>query len=115
MPSRNPTNMEQSDLPTAFEMLESVLLLITGAVVAAPMLPGFTLCVPGLILLAVVVLAPLVAVAVLVTLAAAILAIPYLLVRSTGRLRSRRAAPGRRAGEAAGRRNARLRWRHASG
>jgi hypothetical protein len=105
----------RSDLPTAFEMLESVLLMITGAVVTAPMLPGFTLCVPGLILLAVVVLTPVAAAAALVTLAAAILAIPYLLVRSIGSIRSRRAAPTRRAGEAAGRRNARLRWRHASG
>jgi hypothetical protein len=79
----------QSDLPTAFEMLESVLVLITGAVVAAPILPGFTLCVAGLILLAVIVIAPLIAAAALVTLAGAILAIPYLLVRS---IRSHRAA-----------------------
>jgi hypothetical protein len=47
----------QSDFPTPFEMLESVLLVVTGAVLAAPMLPGFTLCVAGLILLAVVVIA----------------------------------------------------------
>jgi hypothetical protein len=44
----------QSDLPTAPDMLESVLVLITGAVLAAPMLPGFTLCVAGLIAMAVV-------------------------------------------------------------
>jgi hypothetical protein len=79
-----------SDPATAFEMLESVLLLISGAVVAAPMLPGFTLCIPVLLLLAVVVLASLVAAAALVTLVVAILAIPYLLVRS---IRSHRAAP----------------------
>ncbi len=72
----------RSDLPTVFEMSETVLLLITGAVVGAPILPGFTLCVPGLILLGVVVLAPLVALVALATLAGAILAIPYLLVRS---------------------------------
>jgi hypothetical protein len=83
----------QSGLPTAFEMLESVLLLITGGVLAAPMLPGFTLCVPGLILLAVVVLVPLIAGAALVTLAAVILAIPYLLVRYIRSIGSRRTAP----------------------
>jgi hypothetical protein len=49
--------------------------------------------------------------ATLLTRAAVIPAIPYLLVS----IRSRRAAPTRRAGEAAGRRNARPRWRHASG
>lgn len=43
--------------------------------------------------LAIVVLAPLLAVAALVTLAAAILAIPYLLVRSIRSIRSHRAAP----------------------
>jgi len=83
----------QSDLPTALDMLESVLVLITGAVLAAPMLPGLTLCVAGLIAMAVVVLAPLLAAAVLVALAAAILAMPYLLVRYIRGIRSRRTAP----------------------
>ena len=83
----------ESDLPTALEMLESVLLLVTGAVLAAPMLPGFLLTVPALILFAVVVIAPLIAGAALVTLAGAILAIPYLLVRSIRNIRSYRAAP----------------------
>ncbi len=46
------------------------------------MLPGFLLTVPALILFAVVLLAPLVLVAAMVTFAGAILAIPYLLVRS---------------------------------
>jgi hypothetical protein len=79
----------ESELPTPFEMGESVLLLITGAVLAAPMLPGFTLCVAGLIVLAVVVVAPVVAAAALITLAAAILAIPYALVGSIRSIRSR--------------------------
>jgi hypothetical protein len=82
----------QSDLPTALEMLESVLVLISGAVVGAPVLPGFIFCVPGLILLAVLVLVPLVAAAALVTLAAAILAITYLLVRSIRSIRARQTA-----------------------
>jgi hypothetical protein len=80
-------------VPTpASEIVESLLLLVTGAVLAGPMLPGFLLTVPALILFAVVVLAPLVAVAVLATLAGAILASPYLLVRAIRGIRSRRAA-----------------------
>jgi hypothetical protein len=39
----------QSDLPTALDLLESVLVPITGTVPAGPMLPGLLLCVPGLI------------------------------------------------------------------
>lgn len=113
----------RSGLPTAFEMLDSVLVLVTGAVVSAPMLPGFVFCIPGLILLTVLVLAPLVAAAAVVALAGAVVAIPLLLVR---RILSRRAAPAtapvagpdprtaRRAGEADGRRDARLGWGHAS-
>ena len=54
----------QSDVPTAFE-IESVL-VITGAVLAGPMLPGFTLCVPGLVVMAIGALAPLVAAAAIV-------------------------------------------------
>ena len=82
----------QPDLPTPFELFESVLLLITGAVLAAPMLPGFTLCVAGFTLLAIVLVAPLIAAAALIAFAGAILAIPYLLVRSIRDARARRAA-----------------------
>jgi hypothetical protein len=81
-------------VPPASEIAESVLLLITGAVLAGPMLPGFLLTVPALILFALVVLTPLVAVTTLVTLAGAILAIPYLLVRWIRSIRSRRAEAG---------------------
>jgi len=93
------------ELPTAFEVLESVVLLITGAVLAAPMLPGFALCVPALAAVAVVLVAPLVAAAALLALAGAILALPYLLVRSIGSIGRRRAALT----------DARPRWRHAAG
>jgi hypothetical protein len=58
----------QADLPTAFETLEPVLLLIAGAVVAGPILPGLTRCVAGLIT-------------------------PYLLVRSMRGVRAGRTAP----------------------
>jgi hypothetical protein len=75
------------------EMLESVVLLISGAVVAAPMLPGLTLCVPALALLAVAVVVPILAAAALATLVAVVLAIPYLLVRFIRSISSRRPAP----------------------
>jgi hypothetical protein len=82
-----------SDEPTVLEMLESVVLLITGTVVGAAMLPGFTLCVPALVLLTIAVLVPVLAVAALVTVVVGILAIPYLLVRSIRSISSRRPAP----------------------
>ena len=82
-----------SDEPTVLEMLESVLTLITGVVIAAPMLPGFTLCVPALATLAIAVLVPVLAIAALATLVGVVVAIPYLLVRSIAGIRSRRAAP----------------------
>ena len=91
--SPRPPRADDSDEPTVLEMLESVLLLISGVVVAAPMLPGFTLCVPALILLAIVILVPVLAAAALGTLVVAILAIPYLLVRSIRSIGSRRPAP----------------------
>ena len=37
----------QSDLPTALDMLESGLILITGAVLAGPILPGSPSAWPG--------------------------------------------------------------------
>jgi hypothetical protein len=89
--SSSPT-LPRADEPTVLEMLESVLLLISGAVVAAPMLPGLTLCVPALALLAVAVLVPVVAAAALVTLVGVVVAIPYLLVRFIRSVRSHRAA-----------------------
>ena len=84
---------DQPQIPTAFEMLESVLLLITGAVVAGPMLPGLLLCVPVLVTVIVLVLVPVIALTALLALAGALLAMPFLLVRSVRGLRSRRAEP----------------------
>ena len=74
------------------EMLESVVILIGGAVVAAPMLPGFTLCIPALIVLTVAILVPVLAAVALATLVGVVLAIPYLLVRSVRSVRSHRTA-----------------------
>jgi len=81
------------DEPTLLEVLEGLVVLISGAVIAAPMLPGFTLCVPVLAAVAIVVLLPLVAMAAIIALVGAIVAIPYVLVRSAVvSLRTRRAA-----------------------
>lgn len=55
--------------------------------------PTSSAVVAGLIVFTVAVLAPLVAAALLVALAAAILAMPYLLVRSIRSVRARRTAP----------------------
>lgn len=90
----------QPNHPTSFEMLESILLLITGTVLAGPMLPGFVLTVPALVVVGVAVLAPVVAVAALVALAGAILAIPYLLVRAARGTRARRTTPATEPGTA---------------
>jgi hypothetical protein len=73
---------EPADGPTALEMLEDVFNLVAS--VAILLLPLFILAVPGVILLGLV-LIPLAAAAVPVALAGAILALPYLLVRSVRR------------------------------
>jgi hypothetical protein len=77
-----------TDARVDLDELESALLPVTGAVLAAPVLPGFLLCVPALSMVAVVVLVPLVAVALVVAVVGAAVAIPVLLVRAA---RSRRA------------------------
>lgn len=80
--------------PAVLDDLESILVAVTsGVAVSAPMFPGFALCIPALAFLAVVVILPVVAVAALVTLAVAILAVPYLLVRSVRSIGLRRLAP----------------------
>lgn len=83
------TDAQQSDQPTAFEMLEGVLLLITGVTVSAPMLPGFLLTVPVLVSVTIVALLPVVALALVAALIGTIVMVPVLLVRSLGNLRLR--------------------------
>lgn len=88
----NSSSVARPDEPTVLEMLETVVLLITGTVVGAATLPGFTLCIPALIAVTFAVVVPVIAIAVLATIVGAVVAIPYLLVRSIGRIRSHRAA-----------------------
>jgi hypothetical protein len=78
-----------SELPTAAEFLESVLLVPIGFVLSVTVFPGFLLCVPGLCLLALMIAVPLVALALVVvaaglvlTVAVAILALPRVLFQA---------------------------------
>jgi hypothetical protein len=72
----------QGDGPTAVEMLEDVLDLIGGSVVA--LLPLFVLSVPGIVSLGLV-LVPLAVLAVPVALVAGLVAAPFLVVRALRR------------------------------
>jgi hypothetical protein len=58
------------------DLLEAVTELGTGVLVGATLAPGFLLCIPGLTLAALVILAPLVALA-LVVLVAALVVMPF--------------------------------------
>jgi hypothetical protein len=78
------------------ELVEGVLFYPIALVVSATIFPGFTLCIPGLVFVTVLVLIPLVAVAIVALLAVAVVAAPFLLVRGVRALRERRAEPGRR-------------------
>jgi hypothetical protein len=70
----------KAEPPTLLEMYDEVSVLFTGVVVLAPLLPGFLLCIPGIILFASPLLV-LVVVAAVLMLAGAVVAMPYLLVR----------------------------------
>ena len=81
----------QASRPSTSELVEGVLFYPIACVVSATIFPGFTLCIPGLIFVTVLVLIPLVAVAIVALLAAAVVAAPFLLVRGVRALRERRA------------------------
>jgi hypothetical protein len=82
MPQAPHPTPPRADGPTPFEMLEDVLDLIGGGVAA--LLPLFILCVPGVVLLGLV-LVPLAVLAVPVALAVGLVAVPFLLVRAIRR------------------------------
>jgi len=86
----------QSSLPPTSELVEGVLFYPIALVVSATIFPGLTLCIPGLIVVAVLLLIPLVAMALVVALAAAVLTAPFVLVRAVRRLRERRAEAPRK-------------------
>jgi hypothetical protein len=80
----------QSSLPATSELVEGVLFYPVALVVSATIVPGFTLCIPALVFVAVLVLIPLVAIAIVALLTAAVVAAPFLLVRGVRALRGRR-------------------------
>ena len=68
------------------DMIDGLLVFITGPVLGATLCPGLLLCVPGLILFGAAIAIPIVVLAALAMLLGAITAIPYLLVRGGVRL-----------------------------
>ena len=85
------TATTQSSLPDTSELVEGVLFYPIALVISATILPGMTLCIPGLIFVAALILIPLAAVAIVTLLAAAVVASPFLLVRAVRGIRERRA------------------------
>jgi membrane protein implicated in regulation of membrane protease activity len=79
----------QASLPSTSELVEGVLFYPIALVVSATIFPGFTLCIPGLVFVTVLVLIPIVAVAIVALLAAAVVAAPFLLVRGVRALREK--------------------------
>ena len=77
-----------ADGPTPVEMLDDVLGVITGLVTL--LLPLFILALPGVVLLGVLVVPLAAAAGALAAIAAAVIAPPYLLVRSVRRVRAAR-------------------------
>ena len=77
--------------PATADLVDGVLFYPIALVISATICPGLTLCIPGLVFVAVLILIPLVAVAIVIGLAAAVVAAPFLLVRGVRALHARRA------------------------
>jgi hypothetical protein len=88
--------MTSTATPSTSELVEGVLFYPIALVVSATIFPGFTLCIPGLIFVTVLILIPIIAMAIVALLAAAVVASPFLLVRGIRALRERRAESPRR-------------------
>jgi membrane protein implicated in regulation of membrane protease activity len=80
-----------SDLSTG-DFVEGLLFYPIALVISATICPGLTLCIPGLILLAVFVIVPLAALALVVAVVGALFAAPFVLVRVIRGLGQRRSA-----------------------
>jgi hypothetical protein len=89
------TTATQSSLPSTSELVEGILFYPIACVVSATIFPGFTLCIPGLLLVTALVLIPLAAIAIVALVAAAVVAAPFLLVRGVRALCERRAVSRR--------------------
>jgi hypothetical protein len=76
----------RTELPATSELVEGALFYPIALVVSATILPGFTLCIPGLLFVTVLVLVPLVALAIVAGLVVAIVMAPFVLVRAVRKL-----------------------------
>ena len=76
----------RDDLPSTSELLEGVSFFPIAIVVSATIFPGLTLCIPGLILAAAMILVPLAALAIVAAVVAAVVAAPVFAVRGIRRL-----------------------------
>jgi hypothetical protein len=75
--------------PPASELVEGLSFFPIALVVSATIFPGFTLCIPGLLFVTVLVLVPIVALATVVVVVAAVVASPFLVVRGVRALHAR--------------------------
>ena len=76
-----------TDQPSGSEIVEGLLFYPIALVVSATIFPGFTLCIPGLLFVTVLILVPIVAMAIVVGAIALVVASPFLLVRGVRALR----------------------------
>ena len=76
----------RDDLPSTSELLEGASFFPIALVVSATIFPGLTLCIPGLILAAAMILVPLAALAIVAAVVAAVVAAPVFAVRGIRRL-----------------------------
>lgn len=83
--------MTSTDTPSTSELLEGISFFPIALVISATIFPGFTLVIPGLLFVTVLILIPIVAIAIAALLTAAVVASPFLLVRGIRALRERRA------------------------
>jgi hypothetical protein len=81
-----------TETPSAAEMFDELSFFPIALVVSATILPGLTLCIPGLIFATVFLLLPLVAIAIVSLLVAAVVAVPVFAVRGIRALVRRRTA-----------------------
>ena len=88
--------MTSTDTPSTSELLEGIAFYPIALVIASTIFPGFTLVIPGLLFVTVLILLPIVALAIVVLAISAVVASPFLVVRGIRVLRERRAESRRR-------------------
>jgi hypothetical protein len=81
--------MTSSATPATSELIEGLSFYPIALVVASTIFPGFTLCIPGLLFVTVLILVPIAALAIVVGAIALVVASPFLLVRGVRALRER--------------------------